>query len=463
MNKKISWEDDCLNIGENVNGISQIIDKTEGSKVFGIASPFGTGKTFFAGKLSQTLEQKDHFCIKYNAWESDYYENPLLPLMFEIFIALESQKNVVGEYLSKAKTAFGALMKSLDVVFNMETFENNLKEGGAFYSNYNSLLTNKAKIKDELEGIVKSLNKKIVIIVDDLDRCRPDYAVSTLECVKHFFQIPGVHFVILYDKEQLESSVRHIFGTRDFDGYIRKFIDYHFYLPTPDPLYFVQHLYFPNSEQKYELSKILNSDSVKFIGNYGYSRPQILTVDLPETEKKLLKYNCYPCEVIIVSAAAFFASAGFSLRRQEQTFDRFTLFIKSLSEKIPLYPELALFLSFIFEFDQKLFTRYRSGETPNSKILDDISAYIKNQKIECSPINSIASEWYQKGLGVWDTNGKGSYSAESVFLFLGADDSNKNRMTFVLDEKFDSKIIQSYFSHMTFINNLIEDKTNNSS
>lgn len=83
----------------------------------------------------------------------------------------------------------------------------------------------------------------IVIIIDELDRCRPDYAVKTLETLKHFFDIPGFVFILSIDEKQLKSSVKKLFGTDNFDGYKRKFINNSFILPKPNREDFTNYLY----------------------------------------------------------------------------------------------------------------------------------------------------------------------------------------------------------------------------
>ena len=95
-------------------------------------------------------------------------------------------------------------------------------------------------IKSEIENIKVFLksweesfkDKPVVVIIDELDRCRPDYAVKTLEVLKHFFDIPGFVFILAIDEEQLKSSVETLFGTKNFDGYKRKFINNSFILPN---------------------------------------------------------------------------------------------------------------------------------------------------------------------------------------------------------------------------------------
>ncbi len=77
---------------------------------------------------------------------------------------------------------------------------------------------------------------KLLILVDELDRCRPDYAISVFERIKHFFDIPGVVFLVAYDSEYLISAAQTVYGQNfSADAYFRKFIDYEIRLPQPEP------------------------------------------------------------------------------------------------------------------------------------------------------------------------------------------------------------------------------------
>lgn len=67
-----------------------------------------------------------------------------------------------------------------------------------------------------------------------MDRCSPDYAVRTLEVLKHFFDVSGFVFVLAIDENHLKNSVKCLFGTENFEGYKRKFINNTFLLPHPD-------------------------------------------------------------------------------------------------------------------------------------------------------------------------------------------------------------------------------------
>jgi hypothetical protein len=77
--------------------------------------------------------------------------------------------------------------------------------------------------------------KPVIFIIDELDRCRPDYALSFIESVKHFFSVPNVHFLLLCQMDQLSASIRARYGAEiDADIYLEKFVHARVSFPVPE-------------------------------------------------------------------------------------------------------------------------------------------------------------------------------------------------------------------------------------
>jgi hypothetical protein len=80
---------------------------------------------------------------------------------------------------------------------------------------------------------VKPEPQKLVIVIDELDRCRPDYALALLEIIKHFFAVPHVHFVLDVNLHELENSVKVRYGAEINAGlYLQKFVTLTMALPN---------------------------------------------------------------------------------------------------------------------------------------------------------------------------------------------------------------------------------------
>ena len=77
--------------------------------------------------------------------------------------------------------------------------------------------------------------RPLVVVVDELDRCRPSYAIELLETAKHPFAVDRVVFVLAVNRAQLAESVRALYGAGfNSEGYLRRFFDLDFRLPEPN-------------------------------------------------------------------------------------------------------------------------------------------------------------------------------------------------------------------------------------
>ena len=80
----------------------------------------------------------------------------------------------------------------------------------------------------------------LVVVIDELDRCRPSYAVELLKAAKHLFAVDGVVFVLALNRSELSHSIGALYGGKfDATGYLRRFIDVDFRLPDPDRAAFI--------------------------------------------------------------------------------------------------------------------------------------------------------------------------------------------------------------------------------
>lgn len=246
--KKEAFADDQLGRKSIAENFKSILLNTD-SNVFSLVAPWGCGKTYFINNLIKIMEE-DSINILYNAWESDFYDSPLIPLLSELFIRLETleNKDKLKKDITWSKKFAKKICKSTTIQagINVKAFNCNLNFDPAkkmIDSEYIELKNEILEFKTKLKKIQQTLNKKIIIFIDELDRCNPIYTIKTLEVIKHFFGIPNIIFVLAVDKTQIENSVRTIFGVNigEENGYLRKFIDVEFNLPETQTDLFVKH------------------------------------------------------------------------------------------------------------------------------------------------------------------------------------------------------------------------------
>ncbi|WP_231615092.1 KAP family P-loop NTPase fold protein [Pseudoalteromonas sp. SWN166] len=220
------------------------------------------------------LAQRNHPVVYIDVWESDFSNNPLAVICSELleqieyvfkekapngkvkdkknakekFNDLKSRLGVCLKYAESAVLFSGdpisiaatkAASKAIEVTPNFNASTQSQKYTETIQKNHIESIQAVKDIKEyltylsELIEIIYALNIPIVILIDELDRCRPNYAIEVLEVIKHFFETKGCTFLVATNTEVLEHSVKSIYGI-DFDAqlYLRRFFDRKVSLPT---------------------------------------------------------------------------------------------------------------------------------------------------------------------------------------------------------------------------------------
>ena len=386
------FEDDKLGIKSSVIDFALLIEQNtyiEGgvSKVYSISADFGTGKTFFCEKLKSILEKDGVQTTKMNIWEMDFYEDPLMPILANLNEIYQKggeklPTKIIDSTLKFSKNSLsflcGTVIKSISQeALNVDLIEEskNHFSSKSLYDDFNQYQKSLKELKEALTQWAKTSDKPIIIIIDELDRCSPDYAVRILEVLKHFFDVSGFVFVLAIDENHLKNSVKCLFGTENFEGYKRKFINNTFLLPHPDKKAFAEFLYDRSGidsiikkiqEEKRELVFLIDIYNV-FRCSFSYSR---YGDGAGEIEAK--KYNVLQTSENIIKRyfAAYSIWFNFSLRQMEQVFDRLIMFIKQIAAGHELFsPDLAVFLVCLHEFDVKVYNELRKDPNPVTRPL----------------------------------------------------------------------------------------------
>jgi hypothetical protein len=233
-------------------------DFVEGSLVVSLNAPFGAGKTTFLSMWRDSIDKRRQTTsslpkvITVNAWESDYCGDPLLSIVTELIKTISggaSTETEVAKKLHEAAKDVGWFVTGLannlaskwtgiDPVSAGEFAHGKKKERKEklpdFVNLYNERTAALAKLKTTLREVFGGDAPKAFIFVDELDRCRPDYAVNYLETIKHVFDVHGLVFVLAIDYDQLECSAKALFGQGlKFHDYFRKFSHRTVALPEP--------------------------------------------------------------------------------------------------------------------------------------------------------------------------------------------------------------------------------------
>lgn len=243
---------DPLRRHEEVDRFLQMLLAVEPPYTILVNAPWGSGKTFFIKQVERVLRMANPaleqdatrldsiFCatakdllttpflpIYFNAWEDDHFDNPILPILATIATSVnestvhgnEDLKKCIGEIIETA----------ISMKFGLSLNVNNIIEGinGVdFLASYKEEKQLRSRIDELLRNYLPGIAYRAVIFIDELDRCRPEFAVKVLEQAKTLFQQDNIVVVYSTDISQLANSLEGIYGP-NFDGvkYLERFYD----------------------------------------------------------------------------------------------------------------------------------------------------------------------------------------------------------------------------------------------
>ena len=369
----VSWDEDVLKREKYADFLTKYLVAKKEPFVLNVNSPWGTGKTFFIKRWYESLKGK-HPCVLFNAWKNDHSNDPLLSVIScidsETKKLLPDDKEAIksllvssGRLLKKtapliaealAKKAIGK--DGFDVLASIN--EEDEKGASNIVSKLTEqLITNNQKEEKAIENFIISLktlvekltNKKaapvlstpLFIFIDELDRCRPLYAIELLERIKHLFGIPGIVFVIATDTEQLKHSINAIYGNKFNSGvYLRRFFNSTYTLPQPNQTEFARLLF---SSFESNASFYPNIITATGITHRSLQRPN---KDIHPNEHTLTTNNSPHVEHILLFSL-FSNFFELDLRTQNQCYEKLLAIISVTPEdeiiQIPYLTFLVMF------------------------------------------------------------------------------------------------------------------------
>ncbi|MDR2771396.1 MAG: KAP family NTPase [Clostridiales Family XIII bacterium] len=208
-----------------------------------IDSPWGTGKSamlaMWVNYLAETPKYSRYKVVYYNAWQNNYFNDAFRPLLYEL------QNNDDGpqiEAFRKAGIEMAAALAEGDSDILRILASRAAGEGAGYFGSFRKINQTSEAFAKAFAKLVPS-NGKLIVFVDELDRCRPDFAIATLELIRHYMSVPNVVFVFTMDLSQLTQLVRSIYGfDTDAWGYLRRFFNVSFRMPMPELTKYVENL-----------------------------------------------------------------------------------------------------------------------------------------------------------------------------------------------------------------------------
>lgn len=216
-----------------------------------IDGDWGTGKTEFCHKLINKFrnEHGNYRLLYVDAFQADHADNPLLTVLSGVIGLLpegsdkSALRNKAMPVVRFAAAAVGKAVVSHVLRQNADDLVDGLEESlqdaadQAIDASVKALLKDHEEAQKNIQALQTSLaniakDAPIVIFIDELDRCRPDFAVQMLEVIKHTFNVEGLQFVLVTNTRQLKAAINHRYGHQvDAQRYLDKFVKFSFRLP----------------------------------------------------------------------------------------------------------------------------------------------------------------------------------------------------------------------------------------
>lgn len=253
-------QDDMFRRNEKIGYFMQLLDSIEGSYTVALDGQWGSGKTFFIKQSKLVLEAynpniekidtatrqivknkmgvyiggkglQPQYPIYYDAWINDNDEDPIVSLLYSITEAysffqerrIESLNGVIEIGSEIIKMLRGPNIEKIKKLLASHSCMDAKKESFDLFT----------KINEFLEQLNLEKGNRLVIFIDELDRCKPTFAVTFLERIKHYFEHPNITFVFSVNMAELANTIQNYYGEGFEAGrYLNRFFDYTFHLPA---------------------------------------------------------------------------------------------------------------------------------------------------------------------------------------------------------------------------------------
>lgn len=189
--------------------------------------------------IDKALSETPYVTVYYDAWDNDNSSDPLLALIYEIAHSINADFDCLKK--SSLQQKFSSIFelftgKDIDKILKAAKSESIIDE----ITKEKSL---KGLIDEFLEEVIQERGNRLLIIIDELDRCKPSFAVSLLERVKHYFSNEHVTFLFALNENALCHTISKNYGEQyDSSRYLDRFFDLTTSLPPVDLSAFYEYI-----------------------------------------------------------------------------------------------------------------------------------------------------------------------------------------------------------------------------
>ena len=363
--------------------------------IISLEATYGMGKTTLIDMWGTDLiANKDSIAIKYNAWEEDHSNEPFYSFVSSLIYQLSffyedkndhNKKEILKAFTVEAQnlwtTISGSAVSLVKIASNISTHLKAVSSILDAIKKIFSALADMNKKKDEPSHALKSLVKKegdmreaiksfklnlenlaegkhIYIFIDEIDRCKPTFAIELLERIKHLFNVANVFFIVATTAHALQQNVQKFYGYEPelAKEYLERFFDFQFKIPTMGFADYMGYLVETKGDDKLKMEAwhFQSLSSYWEIINYIDFKSMVFTMP-----KEFLMEMVKNCERVLMHEKVRKYPMKFqelSFRLLNKAFDDVLVFNSFYKTEIP--PEmygfvLALILSYRLSSDKK--------------------------------------------------------------------------------------------------------------
>lgn len=255
---------DPIGRNQQLNTFIDLLNSINKNSILTIDGEWGSGKTVFVKQIDylnrtsdvsqlsflnqDTIESfQDNYEVYYfNAWENDYHDDPLQSILFSLINDVWGASERAADLVVKnSQGLIKSVLKTITIgMYNPEE----IRKAGSV-SDLTRSITTAAERKQAIDDIISNYldlkGKKLLFVIDELDRCKPTYAVNLLEVIKHYYINDKMVFLLSTNNRQLAHTIKKVYGqTFDGGGYLNKFYDLIFNLPGIESDKYIEYLGF---------------------------------------------------------------------------------------------------------------------------------------------------------------------------------------------------------------------------
>lgn len=293
------FEQDKIGREEIVNRICLLVDNLQKDQHFCLAldGDWGSGKSFVLDMVEENLKQhREYVIIKYDAWANSFYSDPLIAILSCLIDGIEDKLYLVEQYAEKAKKAGKATLNTLSKLSSKVNIFKSAIEGikGIYkilhnpismvelegFKSYQDLLRETKQVLNDITTTREYRGKqtKLIILVDEIDRCLPDEQLKILERLHHLFDVKNCAVICAINKKGIIKNFETTYGGNG-EEYLRKFFDYVVHLGMEGDTYLS---YLLETDLCERIEKVLPAENIKERINYKLGM-EVLPRDVVET------------------------------------------------------------------------------------------------------------------------------------------------------------------------------------